>query len=280
MPAWRSGIAAARGRYVCLIDADLQNLPEDVWRLYREITLTGADLVQGYRSSIGRERDSRYFLSVGLNTLLNRLFGMRQHDNKSGFVIAERETLEDVLRHRQRYHYFQTFISVAAARQGLQRPRDRDALPGTPPGRVLHRSGAGEGGRALLRRPGEGRSSSSACGRKQESILEDYLRDHPPSPAPTHRCAAGGARGWRRFFATMPLHKWMISRRARDYYHELKRSQWLSPAEMRELQEEKLRRLVQHAYRHVPYYRERMRRARHRPGRHPRRSTICTSCRS
>ena len=32
---------------------------------------TGADLVQGYRSSIGRERDSRYVLSVGLNMLLN-----------------------------------------------------------------------------------------------------------------------------------------------------------------------------------------------------------------
>ncbi|MDQ2647140.1 MAG: capsular biosynthesis protein, partial [Myxococcota bacterium] len=42
-------------------------------------------------------------------------------------------------------------------------------------------------------------------------------------------------------------------------YETLKHTQWLSPAEMRELQAEKLRRLIRHAYRNVPYYRTRMR---------------------
>jgi phenylacetate-CoA ligase len=255
VPAWRSGIAVARGRYACLIDADLQNLPEDVWRLYREITLTGADLVQGYRSTIGRPRDSRYLLSVGLNTLLNRLFGMHQHDSKSGFVIAERETLEDVLRHRLRYHYFQTFITVAAAAKGysvreietiFQERLLGESFINQVPARVVLRSLVD-----LAKGFVEFR-----IGRKQETILADYLRDHPPARADEP------LRGWRQlwmelFFATMPLHKWMISRRARDYYHELKRSQWLGLAEMRELQEKKLRRLVQHAYRHVGYYRQR-----------------------
>src|SRR5215813_14279179 len=52
--AWSSGIAAARGAYVCLIDADLQNLPEAVARLHSAIRYSGADIVQGHRSSIGR----------------------------------------------------------------------------------------------------------------------------------------------------------------------------------------------------------------------------------
>jgi phenylacetate-CoA ligase len=56
----------------------------------------------------------------------------------------------------------------------------------------------------------------------------------------------------------MPLHKWMITRRSEACYHDLKRSQWLAPAKLRELQEERLRRLVDHAYRHVPFHRERM----------------------
>src|SRR5262249_21356542 len=63
---------------------------------------------------------------------------------------------------------------------------------------------------------------------------------------------------WRAYFATMPLHAWMITRRAEAHYHDLKRTQWLTPREIRQLQEQRLRRLVQHAYLHVPFYRERL----------------------
>ncbi|MEO5761481.1 MAG: glycosyltransferase family 2 protein, partial [Vicinamibacteria bacterium] len=115
---WDSGVAKATGVYVCLIDADLQYQPEDVARLHRELLHTRVDMVQGYRSSIGRQRDSRYHLSKGLNTLLNTLFGMRLRDNKSGFVIGRRETLADILHRRYKYAYFQTFIAVSAHAKG------------------------------------------------------------------------------------------------------------------------------------------------------------------
>ena len=45
----------------------------------------------------------------------------------------------------------------------------------------------------------------------------------------------------------MPIHHWMITRNAKYYYDMLDRSQWLPPEAIRELQEAKLRRLVQHA---------------------------------
>ena len=115
---WRSGLQAARGIYVCFIDADLQHLPEDVYRLLREIQLSHVDLVQGYRSSVGRLKDSRYILSKGLNFILNTLFGMNLRDNKCGFVISRKEVLEDILPHRYRYRYFQTFITVSATAKG------------------------------------------------------------------------------------------------------------------------------------------------------------------
>src|SRR5262249_4545329 len=35
--AWRSGYDAARGRYIAVMDGDLQYLPEDVARLYRHL---------------------------------------------------------------------------------------------------------------------------------------------------------------------------------------------------------------------------------------------------
>jgi glycosyltransferase involved in cell wall biosynthesis len=58
--AWRSGLQAARGVYVCFIDADLQHLPEDVYRLLREIQLSNADL-QG--TAWRQLKNSRYILS-------------------------------------------------------------------------------------------------------------------------------------------------------------------------------------------------------------------------
>ena len=42
---WQSGVQAARGRYVVIMDGDLQNLPEDVPRLYRQLKHTNADVV-------------------------------------------------------------------------------------------------------------------------------------------------------------------------------------------------------------------------------------------
>jgi phenylacetate-CoA ligase len=93
--------------------------------------------------------------------------------------------------------------------------------------------------------------------RKKENILADFLAENPPARRVPARPL------WRRlwleaFFASMPLHKWMITRRARSYFHELQASQYLPPEKIRELQEKKLRRLIAHAYHHVAYYRERL----------------------
>ena len=58
---WKMGIKKAKGIYVCLIDADLQYQPEDIWRIFHELKHQHCDIVQGYRSSIGRLKDSRKF---------------------------------------------------------------------------------------------------------------------------------------------------------------------------------------------------------------------------
>jgi phenylacetate-CoA ligase len=254
--AWRSGLQAARGVYVCFIDADLQHLPEDVYRLLREIQLSRADLVQGYRSSVGRLKNSRYILSKGLNFILNTLFGMNMRDNKCGFVIARKEVLEDVLAHRYRYRYFQTFITVSATAKGyttrcietlFESRLLGESFLSRFPTRVVLWSFVD-----LMKGFVEFRLA-----RKKENILADFLAENPPP----RRVAPLGL--WRRawleaFFFSMPLHKWMITRRARNYYHELQASQFLPVDKIRELQAKKLRRLITHAYYHVAYYRERM----------------------
>jgi phenylacetate-CoA ligase len=252
--AWRTGIDQARGTYTCLMDADLQNQPEDVYRLLREIQWSGSDMVQGFRSSIGRLKDARYTLSKGLNFLLNRLFGMRLRDNKSGFVIARREVLADVISHRFRYRYFQTFITVAAKSKGYtireietlfeSRLVGRSFMSRFPVGVILWclvdlAKGAWEY-RLFPRR---------------ENVLADFLATHPATK--TDPDLPFIRRTWFKVFClTMPVHKWMITRQAERYYRDLKRSQYLSPGDLRELQNLKLRKLILHAYHHVSYYRE------------------------
>lgn len=260
--AWKSGLERARGRYVLTIDADLQNLPEDIGRLYREMRVSGADLVQGWRSPLERQKDVRYVLSRGLDYLLKLLFGMPQHDVKSGFIIYKREVFEDILAHAARYRYFQTFVTVAAKAKGfsirqvetLFEPRraGRSFIGRVPLGVVLKTFV--DIGRAFVefqvREP-----------KAQSLALSLVDRSQPANPD----------RGWRRAYrrvygALMPVHHWAISRNAPRYLEELRATQWLPRAEIERLQLRRLGRLVQHAYDHVGYYRDLFDGAALRPG--------------
>jgi glycosyltransferase involved in cell wall biosynthesis len=117
---WNTGVRAATGRHVCFIDADLQYEPEDVARLYTALVDSGADVAQGCRVTATSVRDSRYVLSRGLNLILNAAFGMRLRDNKSGFILARRETVLRILEHRYRYRYFQALLLVSAHARGYR----------------------------------------------------------------------------------------------------------------------------------------------------------------
>jgi phenylacetate-CoA ligase len=115
--AWRTGYGAAAGELVCLIDADLQNPPEEIPKLYKAYLRELPDLVQGVRHAVHGLRRNRLF-SRGLNVLLNTIFRMRLRDNKSGFLLCRRDVLGQLLHHRYHYRYFQSFVGVAAGARG------------------------------------------------------------------------------------------------------------------------------------------------------------------
>jgi phenylacetate-CoA ligase len=118
--AWRTGVAAARGDTVCVIDADLQYDPEEIARLWSLRAATGADVVQGARADGERPRDLRYALSRGLCGLLNRVFGMSARDNKSGFFLCGRDAFAALLDYRGTYRHWQCYVMVAAHHRGLR----------------------------------------------------------------------------------------------------------------------------------------------------------------
>ena len=116
--AWKSGAGVARGRLVATIDSDLQYQPEDLLRLRRALYEHSVDVVQGWRSWVGRVKDERYHISRAFNFMLNGAFGMHLADNKSGFVMCAREVFQDLLTYEGRYFYWQSFIMVAAHAKG------------------------------------------------------------------------------------------------------------------------------------------------------------------
>jgi len=52
----------------------------------------------------------------------------------------------------------------------------------------------------------------------------------------------------------IPLYDFATENPTRKYMRELEKSQWFTPGKIKELQEEKLRRLIKHAYETVPHY--------------------------
>ncbi len=115
---WHSGLEAARGKWVCLIDSDLQNRPEDVARLYEAYRREQPDMVQAVRNP--KNVHTRRIFSRALNHLLNVTFDMDLRDNKSGFILCGRDLMRELLAHRYAYRYFQSFIGAAAGVRGLR----------------------------------------------------------------------------------------------------------------------------------------------------------------
>jgi glycosyltransferase involved in cell wall biosynthesis len=72
----RSGLAAASGDYLIVIDGDAQNPVDDVLKMYRRMTATGADVMKGRR--IARfDGPYRRAISVVYNLAFAVLFGTR-----------------------------------------------------------------------------------------------------------------------------------------------------------------------------------------------------------
>lgn len=97
-----AGLRMSRGRYVCVMDADLQHPPETIPTML-EAAEGGADLVVGCRYMPGGSRGGldgrvRRLVSRGATILARLLFAeaRRSHDPLSGFFLCRRELVDGV----------------------------------------------------------------------------------------------------------------------------------------------------------------------------------------
>ncbi len=102
-PALYAGFSRARGQYIAMMDADLQNYPEDIPRLVAKLE-EGYDMVSGWRAN---RKDS--FFRTGASKLLNRYINtitrVALNDYGCALKAFRRELVEHMLAltHRCRY---------------------------------------------------------------------------------------------------------------------------------------------------------------------------------
>jgi glycosyltransferase involved in cell wall biosynthesis len=98
-----AGFRAARGRIVATLDADLQDLPEELPKLLGKLS-EGFDAVSGWkrnrRDPLGRRLASRLF-----NGMARRLSGLPLHDFNSGFKVYRAEALADLHLYGELHRY-------------------------------------------------------------------------------------------------------------------------------------------------------------------------------
>ena len=111
--ALAAGFRAARYKIIVTIDADLQDIPEQLPLLLNRL-YEGYDLVCGWRHS-RRDRLTKRIASKIYNVVTGMLTGVRLHDLNCGFKCIRREVLDEVMVYGERHR----FIPVLASYRGF-----------------------------------------------------------------------------------------------------------------------------------------------------------------
>lgn len=132
-PALYAGFAAARGDYVVMIDADLQNFPEDIPKLVAKLE-EGYDLVSGWRVN-RRDGFLRHAASRALNYFIARTTKIPLHDYGCSLKAFRRELVDHLAQYEHRCRYLSVdaaLLSGNAAEvevQHCERPEGKSKYP-------------------------------------------------------------------------------------------------------------------------------------------------------
>jgi glycosyltransferase involved in cell wall biosynthesis len=111
--ALAAGFRYARHSVIVTIDADLQDIPEQLPLMLNKLD-EGYDLVCGWRHN-RRDRLSKRMASKIYNVVTGMLTGVRLHDLNCGFKCIRREVLDEVMVYGERHR----FIPVLASYRGF-----------------------------------------------------------------------------------------------------------------------------------------------------------------
>ena len=114
--ALAAGFRAARYEIIVTMDADLQDIPEQLPLLLNQLD-EGYDLVSGWR----HQRNDKLTKRIGskiYNSVTSLLTGVRLHDINCGFKCYRREVLDEVMVYGERHRYIPVLASYRGFRLG------------------------------------------------------------------------------------------------------------------------------------------------------------------
>lgn len=111
-PAVYAGFSLSRGKYVIMIDADLQMYPEDIPLLYEKLA-GGYDMVSGWRTN-RKDRLFRTLMSRLLNSYTKSVTGFPLHDHGCSLKGFRRHLVE----HMSAFSHRCRFLPMDAAMLG------------------------------------------------------------------------------------------------------------------------------------------------------------------
>ena len=114
--ALAAGFRAARYGIIVTMDADLQDIPEQLPLLLKKLD-EGYDLVSGWRY----QRNDKLSKRIGsrlYNSVTSLVTGVRLHDINCGFKCYRREVLDEVMVYGERHRYIPVLASYRGFRLG------------------------------------------------------------------------------------------------------------------------------------------------------------------
>lgn len=102
--AYTAGLSMAKGKYVGMMDGDLQDPPELLAPMYEAISKNDTDIVYGKRTK--RNESVRKATAIGLfHKIFQQLSGIKAADNVGNFSLMNRAALEAFLSLEERNRY-------------------------------------------------------------------------------------------------------------------------------------------------------------------------------
>ena len=90
------GFAAAQGRVVVTMDADLQDSPEEIPELYRMVVDEGYDIVSGWKKKRHDNKLTKNLPSKLYNWTARKITGIKLHDMNCGLKAYRNEVVKDI----------------------------------------------------------------------------------------------------------------------------------------------------------------------------------------
>jgi len=116
--AYTAGLEFSKGKYIVMLDADMQDPPEYIVKLYEEINSKDLDVVYAYRTDRKEKGLKKLFIKL-FHVVFSKMSSHNVPTNVGNFSIMTRQVLIALLNQREKNRYLPGLRSFVGFKQGV-----------------------------------------------------------------------------------------------------------------------------------------------------------------